>query len=36
LYTSIQVNDSDLGDTAAMKKFSAAFTNAAERSRECS
>ncbi|MEU3951690.1 hypothetical protein AB0F45_05105 [Streptomyces achromogenes] len=36
LYTSIQVNDSDLGDTAAMKKFSAAFTNAVERSRECS
>ncbi|CAL9293124.1 hypothetical protein [Streptomyces sp. SudanB182_2057] len=36
LYTSIQVNDSDLGETAAMKKLSAAFTNAVKQSRECS
>ncbi|MFF5474371.1 hypothetical protein [Streptomyces achromogenes] len=36
LYTSIQVNDSDLGDAPAMKKLSAAFTKAVERSRECS
>ncbi|GGR99210.1 MULTISPECIES: hypothetical protein [Streptomyces] len=36
LYTSIQVNDSDLGDTAAMKNLSAAFTDAVKRSRECS
>ncbi|MEU3525572.1 hypothetical protein AB0E62_17145 [Streptomyces sp. NPDC038707] len=36
LYTSIQVNDSDLGNSAAMKKLAAAFTDAVERSRECS
>ncbi|MFF7098046.1 hypothetical protein ACFY9A_37530 [Streptomyces rubradiris] len=35
LYTSIQVNDSDLGHTAAMKKLSAAFADAVKRSREC-
>jgi hypothetical protein len=35
LYTSIQVNDSDLGNSAAMKNLSAAFTDAVKRSREC-
>jgi hypothetical protein len=36
LYTSMRVNDSDLGDTSAMKKLSAAFTEAVGRSHECS
>ncbi|MEU3413620.1 MULTISPECIES: hypothetical protein [unclassified Streptomyces] len=36
LYTSIRVNDADLGDAAAMKKLSAAFTEAVGRSPECS
>ncbi|WP_251095173.1 hypothetical protein [Streptomyces sp. Caat 7-52] len=36
LYTSIQISDPDLGDTAAMKKLATAFTQAVGKSEECS